>query len=428
MKKFLFILSILLVVVSLTACKTAEATETAEADTAEEATEVVDATVKPTEEPTAEPEPTDEVEEATEAPEVVDYFEDKVTIDYATGFTVEYFDNYKVVTVLTPWDFATETFQYVLVQEGTEAPEGFDEATFVTIPVKSIVPMSTTFLPFLDLYGLMDSVIAVSDGTYVTNQAILDKVADGLPAVGYGPTVDIETLLTLEPDVIMANGYGFTDYDTHPVLIDAGLTVVINGDYMDATPLGRAEWGKFIAVFYNAEAQANELFDQTVANYNEMKALVADVETGPTVFLNTPYEGTWNMPGGNSYVASFISDAGGDYLWADDPATGSLYLGFEDVVAQGADTADIWLHPGGYTFSAADVLAEDERFGEFGAYQSGALWNNNKAMSPSFANDYYESGVAYPDLILADLIYIFHPEIMLEANPEFETTYYQQLP
>jgi iron complex transport system substrate-binding protein len=419
MKKFLFLLSILLVVISLTACQTTEATQVADTAEVEEPAEEAE----PTDEskPTEEPEPTAE-------PEPVDYFEEKVTIDYATGFTVEYFNNYKVVTVLTPWDFAEETFTYVLVQDGTEPPEGFDEAAFVTIPVQSTVSMSTTFLPFLDLYGLLDTLVAIDDATYVTNAAVLEMAEGGLPGVGTGSAVDVETLLLLDPDVIFTNGYGFPDFDTHPVLLEAGLPVVINADYMDTTPLGRAEWGKFIAVFYNAEAKANEVFDRTVASYNELKTIVANSSSKPTVFFNTPWEGTWFMPGGASYMASFVADAGGDYLWKDDPSTTTLYLGFEDVVNEGAMEADIWLNPGGYSFTAEDVLAADERFDAFSAYINGGLWNNNKVMSPNFGNDFYESGAANPDLILADLIYIFHPDIMMEIDPDFATTYYQQLP
>lgn len=398
MKKIGFLLGALLVFVSLIACKTIEPAADITGDV-----------------PLTTPVPTD-------------YFPDKVTVEYATGFTVEYYGNYKVVTVLTPWDFATETFTYVLVQEGTQAPEGFDNAAFVSVPLSSAVSMSTTFLPYFEMYGLLDTLVAIDDATYVSNQAVLALAEAGLPSVGTGAAVDIETLLTLEPDVIFTNGYGFPEYDTHPVLIEAGLPVVINGDYMDTTPLGRAEWGKFIALFFNAEGTANELFDQTVANYNQYKSLVTDVEEKPTVFFNTPWEGTWYMPGGASYMANFAADAGGDYLWADDMATGTLYLGFEDVIAKGVDSADIWLSPGSFSFTAADVLATDERFADFAAYQHGGLWNNNKSLSANFGNDFYESGIANPDLILADLISIFHPDLMEQAYPAYETTYYQQLP
>jgi iron complex transport system substrate-binding protein len=435
MKKLAILLLSLVLLFSFVACRQQAAAPVAEATSeppAPTATieEVEEEIVQEPTEVVVEEEVTEEIEEETTGiiEESTDLFPDKVEIEYANGFTVEYFDTYKVITVLTPWDFATETFQYVLVQDGTEAPQGYDQATFVTIPLQTIAPLSTTFIPFLDLYGLMDSVVAVSDGVYVSNQTILDKVEDGLPQVGYGSGVDIETLLLLEPDVIMTNGYGFPDYDAHPALINAGMTVVINGDYMENTPLGRAEWGKFIAVFYNQEAIANQLFDETVASYDQWKAAVADVSNKPTVFLNTPFEGTWYVPGGNSYMANFVNDAGGEYLWADEPSAGTLYLGFEDVVAKAAEDGQIWLHPGGFNFTAEDLLNEDERYAEFTAFQTGALYNNNKALTAAGGNDFFESGIAHPDVILADLIAYFHPDIMVEIDPAYQTTYYQVLP
>lgn len=366
--------------------------------------------------------------ESVEQASPVDYFPEKVSVEYATGFTVEYYPNYKVVTVLTPWEYAEETFQYILVQENTEPPSGYDDALFITVPVKSAVSMSTSFLPFFDLYGLLDKLVAIDDATYVNNETVLQMTEAGLPSIGTGAAVDVEMLLNLNPDVVFTNGYGFAEYDTHPILQTAGIPVVIDGDYMDTTPLGRAEWGKFIAVFFNEEAKANQIFEQTETDYLKLKSLTANATDKPTVFLNTPWEGVWYMPGGHSFMANFIADAGGDYLWAEDNSTGTLYLGFEDVIAKGCPEADIWLNPGGFSFSAQDVIALDERFENFSAVQNNGLWNNNQVLSANMGNDFYESGVAFPERILADLIYIFHPETMLAAYPDFSTTYYQQLP
>jgi len=421
MKKMKWLLAILMIAMTLAACTTQTVTEIPaqeEIDTVptEATEEPVEATATEAEEP---------VEETEVVKEPIDYFEDKAIIEYAQGFTVEYFDNYKIVEVLTPWDFSEETFKYVLVQRGTEAPEGIENVdAVVEIPIETIIPLSTTFIPFIEINHQMDTIVAVSDGTYISNETVLKKFADGeLPAVGYGATVDVETILNLEPDIIMANGYGFPDYDTHPVLIDAGLTTIINGDYMESTPLGRAEWGKFIALFYNTEKTANEFFSQTVENYNEIVALAADVENKPTVFFNTAWEGTWYMPGGNSYLSLMVQDAGGDYLWKDDPSTSSLYLSFEEVIEVAGENAEIWLHPGGFSFSIADVLLSDERYGEFNALQNGMLYNNNAKLSAMGGNDYFESGVAYPDVILADLFSIFHPDLM----PDHELQYYMKL-
>ena len=192
---------------------------------------------------------------------------------------------------------------------------------------------------------------------------------------------------------------------------------------METTPLGRAEWGKFLALFYNTEKEANEFFAQTAATYNELTTLTAGIEAKPTVFLNTAWEGTWYVPGGKSYLANFIADAGGDYLWSDDSSTGSLYLSYEEVLDVAGTNGEIWLNPGGFSFSAADVLMLDERYGEFSAYQNGEMYNNNNRLSEMGGNDFFESGIAYPEVILADLIVIFHPELL----PDHELQYYLKL-
>ena len=180
---------------ALTACKTEPVAEVLEQE-APAATEVVEE--QPTEQVVIETEDMEAAEETTV------YFEDQVVPEYATGFTVEYFDNYKVVEVLTPWDFATETFKYVLVQRGTEAPEGIDNVNaYVQIPIETIAPLSTTFLPFIDIYGKIDTVVAVSDGTYVSNPTVIEKTSNGdLPAVGYGPSVQM-SLRPLAIDVLI---------------------------------------------------------------------------------------------------------------------------------------------------------------------------------------------------------------------------------
>ncbi|NSW51583.1 MAG: ABC transporter substrate-binding protein [Anaerolineae bacterium] len=413
----------LVLLMALSACQPDEPLAVIETEMVVEQEADPTATEMIAEEPTLEP-----TESVTATPEIVEYFPDKAVIEYATGFSVEYIDNYKVVTVTKPWDFADETFTYILVQRGTEAPTGYGEAPIIEVPIQTIVPLSTTFLPYLDLYGQLDSIMAVSDATYITNPSVLDIITtDNLPAVGYGPGIDVETLLDLEPEVVMTSGYGFPDYDTHPVLIQAGLTTVINGDYMENTPLGRAEWGKFIALFYNQEKTAAEFFDQTVASYNEIKELAETAVDKPLVFMNTAFEGTWYVPGGQSFMSNFVTDAGGAYLWEDDPSTGSLYLSFEEVYDVAGENGEIWLNPGGYTFTADDLVASDERYATFAAYQTGMMFNNTNIMSATGGNDFFESGVAYPDKILADLFAIFHPEMMEMYDPDFEFTYYMKV-
>ncbi len=352
----------------------------------------------------------------------VDYFPEKVKITHAENFSVEYHNHYKVVTIATPWPGATEPIRYALVQCGTPAPEGFTPETIIEVPVRTIVTLSTTYLPFLDELGLLDRLVAVDDTTYVSNPKVLQMAAEGkLATLGYGAGINVEKALELKPDLIMAYGSGAPEYDAHPVLIKAGLKVAINAEWMDTSPLGRAEWGKYIALFFNKEAEAEALFAKTVQKYTELSKLAASVTERPTVFANTPYQGTWYMPGGRSYVATFFKDAGANYLWADDTSSGSLSLSFEAVFER-AKEADYWLNIGFYA-TLNDLKAADPRFAEFAAFQKGNVWNNDAKVTPQGGNDYFETAVAHPELVLADLIKIFHPELL----PDHTLIYYRHV-
>jgi iron complex transport system substrate-binding protein len=391
--------------------------------------EPVEAPVETAVEPTAEP----TVEPMAEAPtsnltdgcvetydESVDYFPQKTAVAHADGFTIDYFNNYKVVTVAAPWLGAEDSAVYVLVQCGTPNPPGYDDAVVLDVPISRFVSMSTTYLPYLDAFGLLDSLVGVDFGSFAYNATVQEKLAAGeLVEIGSGATVNVEAALELNPDVIMTSASGSADFDTHPKLQEVGLTVVLNADYLDVTPLGRAEWGKFIAAFYNEEAQADALFNDVVTEYEALAALTADVTERPTVFANTPFEGTWYMPGGQSYTAQLFETAGADYLWGEDQATGTLFLDFESVFDQAAG-GDYWLNLG-FVSALADLEATDERFADFAAFQNGSTYNYDLRTNEFGGNDFFESAAANPQLVLADLIKIFHPDLL----PDHAFVYYR---
>ncbi len=352
----------------------------------------------------------------------VDYFPEKTTIEYADNLTVEYFNNYKVITINQTWPGA-EPVQYVLVQCGTPAPEGFDNATVLDVPASTLVTMATTFLPFVVDLGLLDNLVGHDNFSYVSNEAVRARIDAGeLTEVGEGAGVSVEVVLDLDPSLILASSSGMIEYDAHPALVEAGLPVALTGDWMEATPLGRAEWIKFVALFYNREAEANRLFTTIAEDYQALVGLAAQADERPTVFTGSPWQGTWYVPGGQSFSARLLADAGADYLWANDESTGSLFLDFEAVFDRAAD-ADIWVNAGGFWFSLEDALAEDERFAEFAAFQNGQVWSYNLRLNEFGGNDFFESGIANPNLVLGDLIAIFHPDLL----PDHQFVYYRQL-
>ena len=356
-------------------------------------------------------------------PESEDLFLVKTELRYAKTFTVEYHENYKLVTVLQPWRSADITFTYILVQRGTPIPQVVGDAQVIEIPVQQVASLATTHLPYLDALGLVDRLVAVGNLKYVNTQTVVDWVAEGGAAVvGNGPDVNIEALLAAEPDMVTTAALGNASKDDYQLLIQKGLKTVVISDFMEETPLGRAEWIKFMALFFNLEEQAEAIFSGIEEHYQSMSVLTKDVQERPTVLMGFEINGKWNMPGGRHYQAAYIADAGGDYLWAQDDSSGKIPLSFEAVLATGTQ-ADYWFNQSVSWQDAEDVLAADVRYAHFTALENGHAYNNNARMNDSGGNDYNEGGHLNPDVVLADLIAILHPKLL----PEHELVYYHLL-
>ena len=214
---------------------------------------------------------------------------------------------------------------------------------------------------------------------------------------------------------------GFWD-DAYDIIQSAGTAIVHNADWVESSPLGRAEWVKFISLFFNREAEAEAWFEQVRADYAAARALAADVERRPTVHTGQVWGGIWYASGGRSYVAQLLADAGADYVWADDDSTGSMEHDIETQLAQ-ANAAEFWLHAASWWSSTAAALAEDSRYGEFASLQNGNVWNPTLATNEQGGNDFFERGAVRPDLVLRDLIAILHPGLL----PDHAFVYYQQL-
>ena len=342
----------------------------------------------------------------------VDYFPRKAELHHAESFSIEYFGHYKVVTVHTPWPGAEEPVRYLLVQCGTPAPDGHEGVQRITIPVGRLAALSTTQLPHLELLDLLESLVAVSDIEMVHSPGVNQRFADGHVAeIGYGAGVEIEVVLELETDLVMTGASAQSRYDAHPVLQQAGVAVVINAEYSEPSLLGRSEWLKFTAAFFNAEALAEERFAEIESRYRGYAELVRDVpaDERPTVFGGSLWRDTWHVAGGRSYPAQLIADAGGAYLWAGDESRESLPLDFEAVYEK-AHAADFWLTMRNEWHSLADVRAADERYDAFAAFDKGRVYNANARLNEHGGNDYWERGVAEPHLVLADFIRILHPD------------------
>ena len=353
----------------------------------------------------------------------IDYFPQKLSVAYASGFDVEYYSNYKVVTVTNPWQGAQESFRYLLLQCGTPVPQDVEGAV-IEVPVSNIIAMSTTYLPTLEDLGLIDRLIGLDSYMWTTNPAVRARIESGdIAEIGGGAAVNVELTLDLDPALVMTYGTGFSDFDTHPVLLEAGIPVALNGDFVEQSPLGRAEWMKFIALFFNREADAAAQFEAVAAEYLAVAELTAALEERPSVLLGSVYNGTWYVAGAESYTAKMLEDAGAAYLWSDEGSIGALPLDFESVYAVAADV-DFWLNPdNSFWFTVEDVLESDPRYGDFAPLKRGQLFNNNAKVNENGGNAYYEEGAAHPEKVLKDLVKILHPQLL----PDHELRFYKKV-
>ena len=358
---------------------------------------------------------------ATHTPHCVP--EARLPVKYARGFSVDYYNGFKVITVRDLKDSLNVLAQYVLLPKGKAAPVDFANAVLLDTPVRKVVCVSTNHITAFDMLGLADSIAGVANTELIYNKGIVDKVKQGLIAnIGSGEP-NYERIVELDPAFVITSGSWDGGDKMKVKLKSLHLTSVLNVDYMEQEPLARAEWIKFTAAFYDKEVEADSIFKQIETNYLALKAKAQSVLQQPTVFVNIPFKEIWYMPCGDNYMTRIIADAGGDFLWKNDTANNGLNLNldYEAVYARAAN-ADYWLC-NGFVRSLADVQAADKKNTFFKAYQTGKVYNTDKRSTTAGGFDFWESGTMAPDKVLADMIYIFHPELL----PGHQLYYYRKL-
>ncbi|EMR01218.1 ABC transporter substrate-binding protein [Cesiribacter andamanensis] len=343
-------------------------------------------------------------------------------IAHAQNFTLEYHPGYKLLQVKQPFPGAIRPYTYLLLPRGQALPEGVAADAVVRIPVQRLISLSTTHLPALDMLGETNTLVGFAQAEFISSPAQRQRLEGGqLTNIGSTQGMSPEQLLALQPDLIMAFGMG-PDDGSLQLLHRTGVPVVLNADFLETSPLGRAEWIKFMAAFFNREQQADSVFGQIAHRYDSLKSLTRGVQQRPGVFSGLVYGDVWYMPGGQSWAAQFLADAGADYLWADTESAGSLPLPFEGVYGR-AHAAPFWINVAD-TPSLRALAAADERYTRFRAWQQGQVYTYSRRKNPGGGLEYLELGYARPDLVLADLIRILHPELL----PHHALYFYQQLP
>jgi iron complex transport system substrate-binding protein len=344
-----------------------------------------------------------------------------LSLSYARGFHVAEWAGCKLVTVRPAWKDGGVGFRYLLVPQGRTAPSNYPPAQVIYVPVRRVVSLSTTYLAYMDAAGWTDRLVGLGGGKYANTPSVRQRVeTDQIKEVGDFTKLNIEILMDLSPDLILTSASGSV-YDVHPKLLEAGLPTVLVIDHLEAHPLARLEWIKFLALFFDTLSHAETLFDVTAKRYTDLVQKAMQVSIRPKVITGAPFQGQWWVAKGQSFVAQFIRDAGGDYFWSHLPGVGSLPMDVEAVYEQALE-ADVWLNTGNWR-RTDDALSADPRFAAIKALRQNRVYNNNRRLNYYGGNDYWESGMLNPDIVLADLITIFHHHLL----PGHELVYYRQL-
>lgn len=333
------------------------------------------------------------------------------TLRYATAFRLLDKDEYQEIDV--------NGLRFALVDSGAAA--NVPGATVVRVPVRRIVTLSTTHLGFLARLGAADRIVGVVGAAWAYAPSVRERIAAGqIVDVGATGTPSAEAIAALNPDVVFASaGDGDPAVET---LRSLGIPVVPMAEHREAHPLGRAEWLKAFGAFVGAADTARVAFDTVASRYERLAKTARTRSPRPSVLVNSPYRGTWFVPGGRTFAARQLADAGMAYVWASDTSAANLPLSLEQVLAR-AQTADLWLAPGAWP-SLAGGAAQEPRLALFEAFRRGAVYNYDARLSPGGGFDVFETGVVQPDVVLADLVAIAHPALL----PNHRLVYYRRLP
>ncbi|KQO33002.1 ABC transporter substrate-binding protein [Flavobacterium sp. Leaf82] len=345
----------------------------------------------------------------------------KNSIEYASGLSIVKHEGYSVVTVSDPWPNANAKFTYILKEKDAKVPDSLQKYTTIKVPLESVVVTSTTNIPFLEMLEVEDKLVGFPHTDYVSSEktrVLIDK--GSVKNVGQNEKLNIEQLIDLSPDLIVTFGVD----NNNPMLDNlkkSGLTILIQADWMEQSPLGKAEWIKLYGALFGKEEKAKELFDKIVLSYNQAKKLLADKPATATVLYGAMYEDVWYVAKGNSWVAQFMKDAQANYLWADLKGTGSEGLSFEKVLVK-AKTADFWIASG--SFKTLEEFGKiNTHYSQFDAFKNKNVYTFEGKSGATGGTVYYELAPSRPDLVLKDYIKIFHPDLL----PSYEFTFASKL-
>lgn len=345
----------------------------------------------------------------------------RVENSIAKGFSIAIEEGGYVLNVFNPWQEAKGVNYSYLLTSNDSILSNSDFTEVINIPVSRVVCLSTTHIAFIDKLGSTESIVGISGSNFISNPLVRKGIERSLVKdVGFEQSINYELLVDLKPDVVFTYGVGAEMAGYLLKLKDLGIPVVFIGEYVEENPLGKAEWLKVFGLFFDQKEVADSLFINIEKEYNSTANQLVGVKNKPNVFINLPWKDIWYFPGGDGYMAKLIHDAGGNYALSNLKGSKSFPYSIESAIEIGMN-ADIWINTGSAN-SLNDILSDHSILRDLPVLKNGYIYNNNRLVNEFGGNDFWESGVVNPHIVLKDLSKILHPDLI-----NHNLVYYQQL-
>jgi iron complex transport system substrate-binding protein len=346
----------------------------------------------------------------------------KTTIKYAKGFDIVEKNGNKKLIIKSAYKGFNEIYEYTVYKKSLSKNLNNLDKKIIQVPVKEIIVTSTTHIPMVELLEEEKSIVGFPFSRYVSSEKTRQLIDLGkIKEIGKENDLNTEILLDLQPELIV--GYSVSSADKSLSTIQkSGINVIYNGDWLEETPLGRAEWIKFFGVLFDKEQLADSIFNGIENNYLEAKKIALKSTKQQTVLSGAIMsKDIWDLPAGDSFVAQFLEDANVNYLWKNTKGKGSLSLSFESVFEKGIN-ADYWIAPG-YFSSKEQMLSSNKLYEKFNAFKEDKIYSPSIKKGKTGGIIYYELAPTRPDLVLKDIIKITNPELL----PNYKFTFFEKM-
>ncbi len=335
-------------------------------------------------------------------------FDYNLKFKYTSNIKVENKIDYKLITLYNPWQKGEKWISYLLYPKNAKPDTSWPKTDFIIpVPVDKIAVVAASSIGFIEELHQLSKVKAISKRKFIYNNQIRHNVDNGdVFEIISGEQVNIEHLLASNSQLLIQTPFS-SEINQDKKVIDAGIPVVYNCDWLETNPLGRAEWIKFISLFLCKERMADSVFTSIENKYHSLKNFASTLDTNVDFLVGGLYKDVWYMPAGGSYKAFLFNDAATNYSWKHSISIASLPLSIESVIKEQLN-ADYWIEAPYKTYE--ELEASNSRYVIFKAFKNKRVYHFLKQARSDGANNYWERGVCRPDEVLSDLINIFHSQ------------------